>query len=121
MRFGVRDDTVIVFIPSHDRDKTKLPDQPQWALAALKLMGKLYGGATGFKELVGIWRDDDNGGELLEDQPVMIQSLVKRAVLEDAAKLLELSNFLKRMGRETRQGAVAVVINDAIHFISNYE
>jgi hypothetical protein len=41
-------------------------------------MGKLYGGATGFTELCGIWRDDENGGQLLTDKPIMIQSLAKR-------------------------------------------
>ena len=84
-------------------------------------MGNLYGGATGFSELCGIWRDDEHGGQLLTDKPIMIQSLAKREDVEDQAKIGELANFLKRMGRMTKQGAVAVVFNNAIHFISNYD
>jgi hypothetical protein len=84
-------------------------------------MGKLYGGATGFNKLVGIWRDDENGGQLLTDEPIMIQSLARRADVEDPAKISELAKFLKRMGKKTNQGAVAVVFNNAIHFISKYD
>lgn len=121
MRFGQADDSIIVFIPSHARDRKRLPDQDVWASEALQLLGKLYGGATGFTGLCGIWRDDENGGELLDDQPIMVQSLAKRADVEDPAKLDQLGAFLKRMGKNTRQGAVAVVFNDAIHFITQYE
>ncbi len=121
LRFGLADDCVILFIPSHARDKSRLKDQAEWASNALDLMGKLYGGATGFTELCGIWRDDENGGQLLTDKPIMIQSLAKREDVEDEAKLGELANFLKRMGKTTKQGAVAVVFNNAIHFISSYD
>lgn len=121
LRFGLADDCVILFIPSHARDKSRLRDQAEWASQALELMGKLYGGATGFSGLTGIWRDDDNGGQLLDDKPIMIQSLAKRTDVEDQAKIGELGNFLKRMGKTTKQGAVAVVFNNAIHFISKYD
>ncbi len=121
LRFGLADDCVILFIPSHARDKSRLKDQAEWASQALDLMGKLYGGATGFTELCGIWRDDENDGQLLTDEPIMIQSLAKREDVEDPAKIGELASFLKRMGKKTKQGAVAVVFNNAIHFISNYD
>lgn len=121
IRFGREDDTVIVFIPSHARDKKRLTDQAEWASAALDLMGELYGGATGFRDLAGIWRDDDNGGELLDDEPIMIQSLAKRADVEKPENVERLAEFLNRMGKETKQGAVAVVFNDSIHFITKFE
>lgn len=121
LRFGRSDDSVIIFIPSHQRDKTRIADQDAWASRALELMGKLYGGATGFPELIGIWRDDEDGGKLLDDQPIMIQSLAKRADVEDETKLEQLAQFLKMMGKKTKQGAIAVVFNDAIHFISKYD
>ena len=83
LRFGIADDCVIIFIPSHARDKSRLKDQAEWASQALDLMGRLYGGATGFPGLAGIWRDDENGGQLLDDKPIMIQSLAKREDVED--------------------------------------
>lgn len=121
LRFGRADDSVIIFIPSHARDKTRINDQDAWASRALELMGKLYGGATGFPNLRGIWRDDEDGGKLLDDEPIMIQSLAKRADVEDEQKLEELARFLKLMGKKTKQGAIAVVINDAIHYITKYD
>lgn len=96
LRFGLADDSVILFIPSHARDKSRLKDQAGWASDALELMGKLFGGATGFTNLRGIWRDDENDGKLLDDEPIMIQSLAKREDVEDQAKMHELANFLKR-------------------------
>src|SRR5687768_8442770 len=83
LRFGKSDDTIIVFIPSHQRDKTPIKDQDVWASQALELMGKLFSGATAFTNLRGIWRDDEDGGKLLDDAPIMIQSLAKRADVED--------------------------------------
>jgi hypothetical protein len=121
LRFGLADDCVILFIPSHARDKSRLRDQDHWASEALELMGKLFGGATGFPGLTGIWRDDENGGQLLDDQPIMIQSLAKREDVENQKNIEELAAFLKKMGKATKQGAVAVVFNNAIHFISNYD
>ena len=58
LRFGLVDDCVILFIPSHARNKEPLPDQDRWASEALELMGKLFGGATAFTGLAGIWRDE---------------------------------------------------------------
>jgi hypothetical protein len=121
LRFGRSDDCVILFIPSHDRKKEPVKNQDGWASEALKLMGRLYRGATGFPNLAGIWRDDDNGGELLDDKPIMIQSLARREDVADPAKIQELGNFLKRMGKATKQAAVAVVFNNAIHFITKYD
>ena len=120
LRFGRGGDTVILFIPSHARDKTRINDQDAWASRALDLMGKLYGGATGFPNLRGIWRDDEDGGKLLDDEPIMIQSLAKRADVENPEKLEELAQFLKLMGKKTKQAAIAVVFNDAIHFIKKF-
>ncbi len=51
----------------------------------------------------------------------MIQSLAKRDDVDDPEKIGQLANFLKRMGKTTKQGAVAVIFNNAIHYISNYD
>jgi hypothetical protein len=120
MRFGLVDDCVILFIPSHMRNKEPIRDQDRWASEALELMGRLFGGATGFHGLAGIWRDDEDNGNLLDDKPIMIQSLANRADVADPAKIEELATFLKHMGKTTKQGAVAVVFNNSIHFISKY-
>jgi hypothetical protein len=113
-----RDDTVIIFIPSHDGANRKRNDQDQWADAALKLLGQLYGGATAFMALRGVWVDPKTGDELF-DEPILIQSLAKRTDVINEMKLIALVQFARRMCRETHQKCVAIVINDAIHYIEN--
>lgn len=57
----------------------------------------------------GVWRDDAQGGKLLFDEPVVIQCYTSEHALEQQAAALR--DFLHRMGREARQGAVGLVID----------
>ena len=50
----------------------------------------------------------------------LVPRYVSREALEDVSRLSELVRFMKRMGRETKQAAVAVVINDAFHEITEF-
>jgi hypothetical protein len=118
LRFNSCDDVVILFIPSHDKKKKRLPDRDQWASAAVDLFGRLYGGATAFTGLSGTWMD--GSGNLIDDEPIMVQSLARREDVEDPEKLHQLSEFCKKLGRETKQGAVGLVLNDAMHYITKY-
>src|SRR4051794_6844231 len=98
---------LVLFIPSRDRTDEAI-DQGYWVEETLNTLGTLFGGATAFPQGRGIWRDDAQGGVLLFDEPVVIQCYTSAHVIEDKINLL--SNFLHRMGREARQGAVGVVI-----------
>src|SRR3954454_21353565 len=98
---------LVLFIPSKDRNNQPI-DQPYWVEEALNTLGRLFGGATAFPQGRGIWRDDAQGGVLLFDEPVVIQCYTGSHVIED--KILALSDFLHRMGREAHQGAVGLVI-----------
>lgn len=114
-----RQDLVILIIPSHDRKQQELADQDMWAEAALELFADLYGGATAFNSFKGVYRTDQ--GAILWDNPILIESYVRRADLEDVIKLHELLQFSKRMGRETRQAAVAIIVNNVFHEITNFK
>lgn len=57
-----------------------------------------------------MWRDDKRGGALVYDQPVVIQCYTGGELIERNAAILRA--FLVRMGNETRQGAVGLVIDD---------
>lgn len=113
------DDTIILIVPSHggDHPQKRLPDQDQWADAALKLFGRLYRGATAFTALQGIWVDDD--GNATVDNPILIQSLVKREHATDEKRLELLAEFAQRMCREMKQDCVAVICNDTIHYVKS--
>ncbi len=50
------------------------------------------------------------GGKLLFDEPVVIHCYTSTHLLEQEMKVL--GEFLHRMGREARQGAIGLVIDD---------
>ncbi|HEV3261014.1 MAG TPA: hypothetical protein VG013_29455 [Gemmataceae bacterium] len=116
LQSGVRQDIVILIIPSHDKNEKDIKNQDVWAGEAMELFKDLYRGATAFATFAGIYLTLD--GKTLHDKPILIESYVSREALEDKRRLNQLVGFMKRMGRETKQAAVAVVINDVFHEIT---
>ena len=57
----------------------------------------------------GVWRDDDQGGKLLFDEPVVVQCYTSAEAMRRQAGALR--EFLIRMGTECRPGAVGFVID----------
>ena len=113
-----KQDVVILFIPSHDKHEKALNNQDVWAGQAMELFKELYRGATGFATFAGIYLTED--GKTLHDKPILIESYVVREALVDKNRLNQLVGFMKRMGRETKQASVAVVINDVFHEVTEY-
>src|SRR5204863_198510 len=72
---------VTLFIPSVDRDMQPV-DQAHWKRAALEFLGVHFGGATAFPRGEGVWRDDQQGGNLIFDEPIVIHSYTDPDVLE---------------------------------------
>ncbi len=99
---------LVLFIPSKDRADQPI-DQEHWVAEALRILGTLFGGATAFPQGKGVWSDDAQGGRLLFDEPVVIQCYTSERALEQQAAGLR--DFLHRMGREAREGAVGLVID----------
>lgn len=99
---------LVLFIPSKDRSNRPI-DQGFWVDEALNVLGILFGGATAFPQGRGVWRDDAQGGKLLFDEPVVMQCYTSAHMLEQQMKAL--GDFLHRMGREARQGAIGLVID----------
>ena len=99
---------LVLFVPSVDREGSAI-DQDHWVREALRLLGQVFGGATAFPQGRGVWRDDACGGQLVFDAPVVIQCYTNEAALE--AGVEDLRQFLMRMGAETRQGAVGLIID----------
>jgi hypothetical protein len=114
----VRQDLVILIIPSHDKDERELNDQAQWAEAAMELFADLYRGATAFDTVAGIYKDTE--GKIHRDKPILIEAYVERSRLVDRANLEQLLEFARRMGTEARQKAVALIINAVFHEITDF-
>ena len=101
---------LVLFIPSRDRNQKATFDQQDWVDAALQTLGGLFGGATAYPQGKGVWRDDARAGNLVYDEPVVVQCYTSQKLIEKQAK--KLREFLVRMGTETHQGAVGLVIDD---------
>lgn len=101
-------DLLVLYVPSHDRDGQPI-DQDEWVEKALDFLGETFHGATAFPKARGVWRDDERGGRLVFDEPVIIQCYTSLKLL--ASKTKELGEFLTKMGTQTRQGAIGFVIN----------
>ncbi|MBV8203139.1 MAG: hypothetical protein JOZ15_21195 [Acidobacteria bacterium] len=98
----------VLFVPSVDRFR-ELIDQEFWVAEVLRVLGRLFGGATAFPQGRGVWKDDERGGQLIFDAPVIVQCYTTEQTLEEKAR--ELRDFLVRLGKEGRQGAVGFVID----------
>src|SRR5437868_6953750 len=99
---------LVLFIPSQDRFGNEI-EQDLWVDEALKMLGTHFRGGTAFPQGRGVWRDDAQGGILLYDNPVVIQCYTSEELLETRGP--QLREFLVRLGTETRQGAVGLVID----------
>jgi hypothetical protein len=111
---------IVLFIPSVERDGVTPIDQDAWVDSALVFFGSTFGGATAFPKARGIWRDDERGGALVRDEPVVMQCYVATEQLDDP-RLDALRGFCSRLGRETRQGEIGVVIDGNYIAIRNFE
>lgn len=99
---------LVLFIPSVDRYSEPI-EQRVWVERALETLGSCFGGATAFPKATGVWRDDARGGELVFDEPVIINCYTSEGALEEHVETLRV--LLTEMGTETNQGAVGLVID----------
>lgn len=118
LRFGVGHALLVLIIPSNDRRNKPLSNQAEWCDEGMNLLAKLFDGASAFEAKAGVFMS--HRGKPLYDKPIMLESYVSRTDVENEAKLNELVQFLKKLGRETNQEAVGVVIDDTFHLIRKY-
>jgi len=98
-----------LFIPSADRYGVQVPEQDEWVEKALAMLGTCFGGGTAFPKAKGVWRDDEREGELVYDEPVIMQCYTSLDAIEEHQDTF--AEFLQEMGIAMRQGAVAYVID----------
>jgi hypothetical protein len=111
---------IVLFVPSVERDGKTPIDQDHWVDAALEMCGRVFGGATAYPKAKGIWRDDERGGALVKDQPVVLHCYTTVGDVQNSRKLTELGSFCRTMGRESRQGEVGVIIGEEYFAIRDF-
>jgi len=110
----------VLFVPSVERDGVTLVDQDRWVKAALDCLGTTFGGATAYPRAQGVWRDDERADVLVFDAPVVMHCYTTPEALSDDTKIAELLRFCRRMGRETRQGEIGLVIENEYFPITDF-
>jgi hypothetical protein len=117
----VENDTLIVlFIPGKDKHDKELPDQEQWAKAAGNLLGMLFGGSTTMPTARGSWYNPVSK-KLIVEPVVLVHCYVRAEDMATKEKLEELARFLHRMGKETKQGEVAILIGETFHRVRKFD
>ena len=109
---------LVIFVPNRDRDGQSV-DQDYWIDEVLTTLGRLFRGATAYPRGRGVWRDDERGGTLVSEEPVIVFSYIAEADLTTNA-LAELYRTLSRMGHEAKQGEIGVVIDGKYYGITEY-
>ena len=110
---------IVLFVPSHDRDGRDI-DHDAWVTRALETLGTLFRGATAYPRARGVWRDDEREGTLRYEEPTVVTCYADPAALTDTARS-RLRAFLHRLGRETNQGEVGIVIGDKYYGITEFD
>ena len=105
-----------IFIPNKDRNGVEI-DQDRWVNEALVMLGTLFRGATAYPRGRGVWRDE--AGTFVFEEPVTVFSYAPQDSM-NAAALLEIRRFANRMGRETNQGEIGIVIDEVYYAITDY-
>lgn len=109
---------IVIFVPGRDRSSQPIA-QEYWTDEVLTTLGRLFRGATAYPRGRGVWRDDEDGGTLLQEEPVIGFSYVAEGDLTTNA-LSELYRTLSRMSREALQGEIGVVIDGTYYGITEY-
>jgi hypothetical protein len=111
---------VVLFIPSVESDGTTAIDQQSWVDSSLEMFGRAFGGATAYPKARGVWRDDERGGALVMDEPVVVHCYTTPADIQDDGNLAPLGAFCRKMGREARQGEIGIVVGDEYFAIREF-
>jgi len=93
-----------IYVPNKDRNGNPVAQRP-WIDGALRLLSEVGGGATAMPPVTGAWLDPETG-TLVVEEPVVVYVYIRPA--DFVAHLSDLVSFVKRLGRETGQGAVAI-------------
>lgn len=112
---------VVLFVPSVERDGLTPLDQDKMVEDALESFGRSFGGATAYPKARGIWRDDERGGVLVEDEPVLIHCYMSPEEISDERIQTELGRFCRQLGQEANQGEIGLVIGDEYFAITDFD
>lgn len=105
------------YVPSKDYNGNDFDPKP-WIGDALALLSDIGGGATVLPPAEGAWLNPDTG-VLVKESVVLAYTFVDPCRF--AANLSRIRAFAHRLGRETRQGEVAIEFADRLYKIRKFD
>lgn len=108
----------VLFVPSKDKDGNDLPDQDIWATAAADMFTRVFGGATEMPPAKGKWYNEQSD-EIITEAVVLVHSYARDSAITHEA-LERIAAFCHRMGRETNQGEVALLVDGVFHRMRDF-
>ena len=110
-------EVLTVFIPSADEDGNSIPDQAAWVSKAAELLAKIGGGVTIMPPVDGGWLAPN--GTIVWEKPILVYTYIRPDEFEE--RLPQLRSLLHSMGRETKQGEIAVLFGDQFYRIREFD
>ena len=107
-----------IYIPDRDADGAEFGTQRSYVLEAAQLLARIGGGVTIMPAVEGGWFNKQTN-QIIWERPVVVYTYINEETFVEL--LPELRRFLHRMGRETRQGEIAVELDGAFYRIHTYE
>jgi len=108
-----REQRFAVYIPNRDKDGNKV-EQEKWIEKTLRLLSDICGGATAMPPIRGAWLNEASG-TLVVEEPVLVYTFIDPD--EFAKRMKEVVDLVHEIGKETRQGQMAIEFNQTFYLI----
>jgi len=113
-----QDKLFILFIPTKTKDGEPIQSPEVWVDEAAGMFSELFGGATEIAAK-GCWKNPETG-KLIREDVMLVQSYTTAELGLDSSSLNTINEFCRRMGNETSQGEVGMVIDGVFKRLSGF-
>lgn len=103
-----------VYIPNKDKNGESV-EQEKWIKEAIMLLSKIGGGATEMPPVRGAWLNPETQNLVIEE-PVLVYSFIDPELFYE--HINEVADFVRRVGKETNQGQMAIEFDGVFHLIN---
>ena len=110
---SAREQRFAVYIPNKDKDGNSV-EQNKWIEKTLRLLSEICGGATAMPPIRGAWLNEKSGA-LVVEEPVLVYTFIEPE--EFARRMNEVVGLVHDIGKETRQGQMAIEFNQTFYLI----
>ena len=112
-----RGDRFAIYVPNKDQFGEPV-DQKVWVDRIIRLLSEIGGGATAMPPVTGAWLNPDTNALVIEE-PIVVYSYVRPDLLIE--KIDDLVGLVRRLGRETNQGAVGLEFGGTFFTVEKFE